>query len=104
MTCFEKTKARKNASHPEGSVSKNSFLKLKEFLNRNTIFYGSVVKRLRHRPFTAVTRVRFSSESLAIINVSFTFMMFSRSFNRENTRSVALLLRYFRNSSKNNLA
>ena len=25
---------------------------------------GSVVKRLRHRPFTAVTRVRFSSESL----------------------------------------
>ena len=30
------------------------------FLN----FIGSVVKRLRHRPFTAVTRVRFSSESL----------------------------------------
>ncbi len=26
--------------------------------------YGSVVKRLRHRPFTAVTRVRFPSESL----------------------------------------
>ena len=25
--------------------------------------YGSVVKRLRHRPFTAVTRVRFPSES-----------------------------------------
>ena len=25
---------------------------------------GSVVKRLRHRPFTAVTRVRFPSESL----------------------------------------
>ena len=24
---------------------------------------GSVVKRLRHRPFTAVTRVRFPSES-----------------------------------------
>ena len=26
-------------------------------------FYGPVVKRLRHRPFTAVTRVRFSSGS-----------------------------------------
>ena len=26
--------------------------------------YGSMVKRLRHRPFTAVTRVRFPSESL----------------------------------------
>ena len=25
--------------------------------------YGSMVKRLRHRPFTAVTRVRFPSES-----------------------------------------
>ena len=25
--------------------------------------FGSVVKRLRHRPFTAVTRVRFPSES-----------------------------------------
>ena len=25
---------------------------------------GSVVKRLRHRPFTAVTRVRFPSESV----------------------------------------
>ena len=29
--------------------------------------YGSVVKRLRHRPFTAVTRVRFPSESLVLI-------------------------------------
>ena len=27
--------------------------------------YGSMVKRLRHRPFTAVTRVRFPLESLA---------------------------------------
>ena len=26
--------------------------------------YGPVVKRLRHRPFTAVTRVRFPSGSL----------------------------------------
>ena len=30
---------------------------------QNFSFLGSVVKRLRHRPFTAVTRVRFSSES-----------------------------------------
>ena len=27
------------------------------------LIYGPVVKRLRHRPFTAVTRVRFSSGS-----------------------------------------
>ena len=32
------------------------------------ILFGSVVKRLRHRPFTAVTRVRFPSESLVCIN------------------------------------
>ena len=28
------------------------------------VLFGSVVKRLRHRPFTAVTRVQFPSESL----------------------------------------
>ena len=28
--------------------------------------YGSMVKRLRHRPFTAVTRVRFPLESLNV--------------------------------------
>ena len=28
--------------------------------------YGPMVKRLRHRPFTAVTRVRFPLESLAV--------------------------------------
>ena len=33
-------------------------------LLRKTVKYGPVVKRLRHRPFTAVTRVRFPSESL----------------------------------------
>ena len=32
------------------------------------LFYGSVVKRLRHRPFTAVTRVRFPSESLVFVS------------------------------------
>ena len=32
-------------------------------MNKRKNQYGSVVKRLRHRPFTAVTRVRFSSES-----------------------------------------
>ena len=30
------------------------------------LVFGSVVKRLRHRPFTAVTRVRFPSESLKL--------------------------------------
>ena len=37
-----------------------SFLQVSSFKRE----YGSVVKRLRHRPFTAVTRVRFPSESL----------------------------------------
>ena len=32
--------------------------------SKESKFYGSVVKRLRHRPFTAVTRVQFPSESL----------------------------------------
>ena len=40
------------------------------FLWEETINYsGSMVKRLRHRPFTAVTRVRFPSESLVLSNV-----------------------------------
>ena len=36
---------------------------------------GSVVKRLRHRPFTAVTRVRFPSESLKDLFVHNIFYM-----------------------------
>ena len=39
-----------------------SFLQVSSFKRE----YGSVVNRLRHRPFTAVTRVRFPSESLNI--------------------------------------
>ena len=35
-------------------------------MNKKSSFLGSVVKRLRHRPFAAVTRVRFPSESLII--------------------------------------
>ena len=30
------------------------------------VFYGPMVKRLRHRPFTAVTRVRFPLELFLI--------------------------------------
>ena len=37
------------------------------FNSVDPLVFGSVVKRLRHRPFTAVTRVRFPSESLNII-------------------------------------
>ena len=36
------------------------------FPQRTSAGFGSVVKRLRHRPFTAVTRVRFPSESLKL--------------------------------------
>ena len=38
---------------------------------KGRIKYGSLVKRLRHRPFTAVTRVRFPSESFIRINPLF---------------------------------
>ena len=34
------------------------------FYSKKIGYNGSMVKRLRHRPFTAVTRVRFPSESL----------------------------------------
>ena len=39
-------------------------------LLRKTVKYGPVVKRLRHRPFTAVTRVRFPLESLVHADVA----------------------------------
>ena len=39
-------------------------------LLRKTVKYGPVVKRLRHRPFTAVTRVRFPSESFRCADVA----------------------------------
>ena len=39
-------------------------------LLRKTVKYGPVVKRLRHRPFTAVTRVRFPSESFRYADVA----------------------------------
>ena len=39
-------------------LGEGSFERMKEMEE------GSVVKRLRHRPFTAVTRVRFPSESV----------------------------------------
>ena len=35
---------------------------------RGASLYGSMVKRLRHRPFTAVTRVRFPSESFHAVD------------------------------------
>ena len=35
-------------------------------LLRKTVKYGPVVKRLRHRPFTAVTRVRISLGSFEL--------------------------------------
>ena len=38
--------------------------------DRILVFNGSMVKRLRHRPFTAVTRVRFSSGSLFYADVA----------------------------------
>ena len=31
------------------------------------MIFGSMVKRLRHRPFTAVTRVRFPLESYGLV-------------------------------------
>ena len=42
-------------------------VQLGELDRKIELYFGSVVKRLRHRPFTAVTRVRFPSESFRFI-------------------------------------
>ena len=44
--------------------AKESHLRKRNDRGKDNKTEGSVVKRLRHRPFTAVTRVRFPSESL----------------------------------------
>ena len=56
--------ARASGSYPAGRWFKSDYRyhDTKPFPNRERE-YGPVVKRLRHRPFTAVTRVRFSSGS-----------------------------------------
>ena len=43
--------------------AKESHLRKRNDRGKDNKTEGSVVKRLRHRPFTAVTRVRFPSES-----------------------------------------
>ena len=56
--------ARASGSYPAGRWFKSDYRyhDTNPFPNRERE-YGPVVKRLRHRPFTAVTRVRFSSGS-----------------------------------------
>ena len=56
------------------------------------LIYGPVVKRLRHRPFTAVTRVRFSSGSpqSTCRNTGAFFFVFLDSKNRESNSIVHL--------------
>ena len=55
-----------------GTVCYDSSRSLNDFLlhARAIQSSGSVVKRLRHRPFTAVTRVRFPSESFRYADVA----------------------------------
>ena len=48
--------ARATGSYPVGRGFKSNFRYHKEFISAA----GPMVKRLRHRPFTAVTGVRFS--------------------------------------------
>ena len=54
---------RRFESHCRYQINKSYLLRW--FYKRafKPLIYGPVVKRLRHRPFTAVTRVRFSSGS-----------------------------------------
>ena len=53
-------------------------------------FLGSMVKRLRHRPFTAVTRVRFPLESLefsSFVDVV-QFVLIARKGNMRQSRLI----------------
>ena len=53
-------------SSPTRGAEKNHLDSLGEIPEgENPQRQGSVVKRLRHRPFTAVTRVQFPSESFS---------------------------------------
>ena len=54
--------ARAFGSYPECHWFKSS-CRYQKAEGSSAFFFGPVVKRLRHRPFTAVTRVRFSSGS-----------------------------------------
>ncbi len=54
--------ARAIGSYPIGHGFKSN-LRYQSLREIPKAFYGPVVKRLRHRPFTAVTRVRFPSGS-----------------------------------------
>ena len=51
--------ARALGSYPKGRGFKSNF----RYHDNFVVMLGPVVKRLRHRPFTAVTRVRFPSGS-----------------------------------------
>ncbi len=55
--------------------------------------YGPVVKRLRHRPFTAVTRVRFPSGSpkTAIMRMVAVFLFLSMPSFEDGNRSAAVV-------------
>ena len=56
--------ARASGSYPAGRWFKSDYrYQTNPFPSFSEREYGPVVKRLRHRPFTAVTRVRFSSGS-----------------------------------------
>ena len=81
-------------SNPTAATN-STHLPTKVFLYRvftRTIEYGPVVKRLRHRPFTAVTRVRFSSgspQSTCNKQVLFSFV-FLQGKNRESNSIIHL--------------
>ena len=69
------------------------------------LIYGPVVKRLRHRPFTAVTRVRFSSGSprSTCRNAGAFFFMFLFFIIRESNSIVHLSAVRHRRSRKGHI-
>ena len=73
--------ARAFGSYPEGRGFESNFRYHRTVVPKGRPSAGPVVKRLRHRPFTAVTRVRFSSGSPQKKNHQIRWFFFYRLFS-----------------------
>ena len=83
--------ARATGSYPVCRWFKSDYRYQERSVLISADLFGPVVKRLRHRPFTAVTRVRFSSGSPKIKSIqhllgAFVFLEMNRESNRARTK------------------
>ena len=93
---------RRFESHCRYQINKPYLLR---WFNKRTfepLIYGPVVKRLRHRPFTAVTRVRFSSGSpqSSVPKGALFFLLFLVGLKRESNSIIHLSAVRHRRSRK----